>query len=155
MLKETQWFFKALMMRISEESQQRGDEFHISNSICPLAQKYSHPYCMNVVTSFFFPNWNFTIIILLGPNSQNQKVKWFQGPSEGDIESYSSLRLSWWRICLQWGGPEFDPSVGKIPWKREGLSTQVFWPGELHGLCSPWGHKWSDMTEQLSVGIKG
>ena len=42
------------MMRISEESQQRGDEFHISNSICPLAQKYSHPYYMNVVTSFLF-----------------------------------------------------------------------------------------------------
>ena len=25
----------------------------------------------------------------------------------------------------------------------------VFLPGEFHGLCSPWGHKESDMTEQL------
>ena len=26
-----------------------------------------------------------------------------------------------------------------------------FWPGEFHGLYSPWGHKESDMTEQLSL----
>ena len=28
--------------------------------------------------------------------------------------------------------------------------TPVFWPGEFQGLYSPWGHKQSDMTEQLS-----
>ena len=27
----------------------------------------------------------------------------------------------------------------------------VFWPGEFHGLYSPWDHKQSDMTEQLSL----
>ena len=27
----------------------------------------------------------------------------------------------------------------------------VFWPGEVHGLFSPWGRKESDMTEQLSL----
>ena len=26
--------------------------------------------------------------------------------------------------------------VGKIPWRRERLSTPVFWPGEFHGLQS-------------------
>ena len=31
------------------------------------------------------------------------------------------------------------------------LPTPVFWPGEFHGLYSPWGHKQSDMTEQLSL----
>ena len=31
--------------------------------------------------------------------------------------------------------------VGKIPWRREPLPTLVFWPGEFHGLYSPWGHK--------------
>ena len=31
--------------------------------------------------------------------------------------------------------------VGKIPWRRERLPTPVFWPGEFHGLYSPWGHK--------------
>ena len=27
------------------------------------------------------------------------------------------------------------------PWRREQLSTPVFWPEEFHGLYSPWGHK--------------
>ena len=35
------------------------------------------------------------------------------------------------------------------------LPTPVFLPGEFHGQrslvsCSPWGHKESDMTEQLT-----
>ena len=46
--------------------------------------------------------------------------------------------------------PRLDPWVGKIPWRRERLSTAVFWPGEFHELYSPWGRKESDMTEQLS-----
>ena len=48
-------------------------------------------------------------------------------------------------------GPGFDPWVGKIPWRRERLLTPVLWPGEFHGLYSPWGHKESDMTEQPSL----
>ena len=47
----------------------------------------------------------------------------------------------------------FDPWVGKIPWRRERLPPPVFWPGEFHGLYSPWGHKESDMTEQLSLSL--
>ena len=47
--------------------------------------------------------------------------------------------------------PGFDPWVGKIPWRREWLPTPVFWPGEFHELYSPWGHKESDTTEQLSL----
>ena len=43
--------------------------------------------------------------------------------------------------------PAITP-VGKIPW-REWLPTPVFWPGEFHGLYSPWGRKKSDTTEQL------
>ena len=27
----------------------------------------------------------------------------------------------------------------------------MFWPGEFHGLYSPWGRKESDTTEQLSL----
>ena len=45
--------------------------------------------------------------------------------------------------------PEFNPWVGKIPWKRERLSTPVFWPGEFHGLYSPWSRKESDTTEHF------
>ena len=39
------------------------------------------------------------------------------------------------------------------PWRRERLPTPVFWPGEFHGLYSPWGHKQSDMTEPLSLSL--
>ena len=44
----------------------------------------------------------------------------------------------------------FDPWVGKIRWRKKWLPTPVFWPGEFHGLYSPWGCKESDMTEQPS-----
>ena len=59
--------------------------------------------------------------------------------------------LGWERICLQCRRPGFDPWVGKIPWRKERLPTPVFWPGEFHGLYSPWGHKESDMTKRLSL----
>ena len=52
--------------------------------------------------------------------------------------------LSWARICLKCVRPGFNPWVGKIRWRRERLPTPVFWPGESHGLYSPWGHKESD-----------
>ena len=43
--------------------------------------------------------------------------------------------------------PGFDSWVAKIPWKRERLPIPVFWPGEFHGLHSPWGHKELDPAE--------
>ena len=57
-------------------------------------------------------------------------------------------------ICLQRGRPRFDPWVGKIPWRRKWQPTPVCLPGKSHGQriltgYSPWGHKESDMTEQL------
>ena len=45
------------------------------------------------------------------------------------------------------------PGAGKISWRRERLTTPVFWPGEFHGLYRPWGHKESDTTEQLSLSL--
>ena len=43
-----------------------------------------------------------------------------------------------------------------IPWRREWQPTPVFLPGKSHGQrslvgYSPWGHKESDTTEQLST----
>ena len=33
------------------------------------------------------------------------------------------------------------------PWRRERLPTPVSWPGEFHGLYSPWGHKeWTQLS---------
>ena len=50
----------------------------------------------------------------------------------------------------------FHPWVEKIPWRRKQLPTPVFLPGESYGQrtlagYSPWGHKESNMTEQLSM----
>ena len=45
------------------------------------------------------------------------------------------------------------PVLGRSSRERKGLPTPVFWPGEFHELYSPWGHKKSDMTEQLSLHV--
>ena len=47
--------------------------------------------------------------------------------------------------------PAISPWVGRILWRRERLPIPVFWPGEFLGPYSPWGHRESDMTEQLSL----
>ena len=51
------------------------------------------------------------------------------------------------------GRPGFNPWVGEIPWRRERLPTPVSWPGESHGLDSPWGPTESDRTERLSLSL--
>ena len=53
----------------------------------------------------------------------------------------------------QCGRSGFNPWVGKIPRKRERLPTPVFWPGECHGLYSPWSCKESDITERSSLSL--
>ena len=58
------------------------------------------------------------------------------------------------KIRLQCGSPRFDPWVGKIPWRRKRLPTPVFWPGEFHGLCGPWGRKELYTTEWLSCATE-
>ena len=50
---------------------------------------------------------------------------------------------------------QVDPWDGKIPWRRKWQSTSVFLPGKSHGQrslggYSPWQHKESDKTEQLT-----
>ena len=44
------------------------------------------------------------------------------------------------------------------PWRREWQPTPVFLAGEFHGQgslagYSPWGHKQSDRTEQLTLSL--
>ena len=53
---------------------------------------------------------------------------------------------------------QFNPWVGKIPWRREWLPTSVFLPGEVHEQrnlvgYNPWGHKELNTTEQLSLSL--
>ena len=39
------------------------------------------------------------------------------------------------------------------PLERKRLPTPVSWPGKFHRLYSPWGHKESDMTKELSLSV--
>ena len=81
-------------------------------------------------------------------------VPWSTGEGIGYPLQYSRASLVTQLVKNQpamWG-PGFNPWVGNIPWRRETVSTPVFWPGESHGL-SPWGRKESDTTERLSVSL--
>jgi len=54
--------------------------------------------------------------------------------------------------------PGFDPSVGKMSWRRKWQPTPIFLPGESHGWRSLGGatvHRVAelDMTEQLNMLI--
>ena len=44
-------------------------------------------------------------------------------------------------------------SLPAIPWRREWLPTPIVWPGEFHGLYSPWGCKVLDTTEWISLSL--
>ena len=57
------------------------------------------------------------------------------------------------RRCRRHG---FSPWLGKIPWRRKWQPTPVSLAGKSHGQWNladygPWGHKESDMTEQLNI----
>ena len=60
--------------------------------------------------------------------------------------------------CRRHDRRRFKSWVGKIPWSRKWQSDLVFLLGKFHGQRKqvgyrPWGHKGSDMTEQLSTHI--
>ena len=72
-------------------------------------------------------------------------------PSTGLPRWFSSKQSACW-----WRRHRFNPWIRKIPWRRKGQPTPVFLPGKSHGQrsladYSPWGHKESDTTEQLST----
>ena len=54
------------------------------------------------------------------------------------IKNPPAMRETWVRT-LGW----------EDPLEEERLPTPVFWPGEFHGLYSPWGCKELDTTERL------
>ena len=46
-----------------------------------------------------------------------------------------------WVLSLGW----------EDPLEKGKLLTSIFWPGEFHGLYSPWGGKELDTSERLSL----
>ena len=75
------------------------------------------------------------------------------GRSAGEGIGYP-LRYSWASLVAQLVK---NPPVMRETWVRslgwedplEKGKAPVFWPGEFHGLYSPWGRKESDTTERL------
>ena len=65
------------------------------------------------------------------------------------VKNLLAVREIWVR-SLGWEDPLEDLPRGSSQWER--LPTPVFWPGEFHGLYSPWGCKeldrWRDFNFQ-------
>ena len=66
------------------------------------------------------------------------------------------LQYSWASLVVQLvkNPPAlWETWVRSLGWEdplEKGKATHsIFWPGEFHGLYSPWGHKELDTTEQL------
>ena len=71
---------------------------------------------------------------------------WAAPVSQQKIKKRIHLQCRRCRTC------EFDPWVGKLPWRRVWQPTPVFLPGESHGQrslvgYSPGGHKELDTAE--------
>ena len=64
-----------------------------------------------------------------------------------DVQDYQKSENSSKIFLTIKGKPGLKPWVEKIPWRRERLPTPAFWPGEFHGLYSPWGLKESVRIE--------
>ena len=84
-------------------------------------------------------------------NSRN----WWWTEEPGVLQSMGLQRVRHdWVTELNWTELLFSSYLP--PWRREWQSTPVFLPGEFHGQrslmgYSPWGHKDSDTTEQLTL----
>ena len=71
-----------------------------------------------------------TRVKYIAPKTFSIKVKERKGFPSGSAGKESACNV---------GRPGFNPWVWKMPWRRERLPTSAFWPGEFHGLYSPWG----------------
>ena len=79
---------------------------------------------------FLLGLWVFNWMCLMQGPRASQRVLVVKNPNanSGDIRDMGSIP-----------GWEDPLEKGKVP-------TPVFWPGEFHGLYSPWDHKVSDTT---------
>ena len=81
-----------------------------------------------------FQNCSFFFFLCKHLESFLCKHQGFPGSSAGKESACNAPDRGW----------ENNPEKGKA-------TTPVFWPGEFHGLYSPWGCKESDTIEQLSL----
>ena len=73
---------------------------------------------------------------------------------------YTAWRLNGKESTCQCRRCEFDPWIGRIPWRRKWQPTPVFLPRKSHGQrsqanYSPWSHKELHTTQQLNTTVQG
>ena len=65
----------------------------------------------------------------------------------------SHLTPPGFHVCIHQMEKIFLLPIHRVLVEKERLPTPVLWPGEFHGLYSPWGRRESDMTEQLLLHL--
>ena len=100
----------------------------------PVPEKHHH------FLSFLFFFWLHWLIAAAFPSSgiwaSPVAVCWLSCPEAYGILGFPGDS----RTCLQYRRQDFDPCVGKMPWRRKWLPTPVFLPGEFHGQRSLVGY---------------
>ena len=87
------------------------------------------------------------------PEGLLSEVKGYEGLPGGSVVKNSPANAGDIRDACR-----LHPWVGKFPWRKAWQLTPVFLPEESHGQrslvgYSPWSHKESDTTEQLSTHL--
>ena len=113
-------------------------ELHLLVPIQPLKTNTLLPVSMILIvpsTSYKLNHWLISLSILF-----SRELPWWLNGKESTCQ------------CRRW---EFDPWIGRIPWRGKWQPTPVFLPGKSHGQrslagYSPWGRKEPDTTQQLN-----
>ena len=119
-----------------------------------MPPSWNLPWSLNlkVISSFFESLWQslYTPLKLLNTSynfiSRPCLIHHFPSPGSQGFPRGSAGKES---TCNK-GDLGSIPGLGRSPGEGKGLPTPVFWPGEFHGLYSPWIRKESDTIEQLS-----
>ena len=91
--------------------------------------------------------------MMIRPEGLLSEVKGYEGLPGGSVVKNSPANAGDIRDACR-----LHPWVGKFPWRKAWQLTPVFLPEESHGQrslvgYSPWSHKESDTTEQLSTHL--
>ena len=112
------------------------------------------PLCLTPKTGL----GHLTLLLLFRKGSLSQQPNQKHQSTDRGMDKEDMVHI-YKGICLQCRRPWFNPWVWKIPWRRKWQPTPVFLPGEFHRQrnlvgYSPWGHRESDTTEQLTQHIQ-
>ena len=135
-------------------------------SSLPMWRERSLAHCPFLIMSLVLSDYNPTLITCLIAQFKESACSTGDpglipglGRSSGEGIGYP-LQYSWASLVVQLVKnlpvmrETWVPSLcWKIPWRRERSPTPILWPGEFHGLYSPWGRKESDMAERLSLSL--